>query len=231
MSRQPTVMAACLLLFGTPALPAALTAERLRGAFRRMALATHPDANRRVDASGRDFIRVQEAYELLRRSVPRTSARSGSPAASSAHREPPPSPPRTSTPWFWKGRVPSRQLRLAEYLFYTGAISWNTMIGAIVEQRRSRSRIGQLAQERHLIDGRGLAAALAARKPGERLGEALWRLGLLTRAAVEGLLAEQRRAQRPLGRQLIALGGVLPQDLPGILARQRQHNRAFASRA
>jgi len=127
--------------------------------------------------------------------------------------------------------VPARKLRLGEYLFYAGAISWSTMIRAIVEQRRSRSRIGQLARERHLLDDPGLAAALAARLPGERLGDTLWRLGLLTRSAVDALLAEQRRVQRPLGRQLVVLGDVLPQDLSRLLASLRQHNRACTTRA
>jgi hypothetical protein len=225
MGRDASLVGACVLLLGTPVLPAGLSADRLRGAFRRMALATHPDAHRR-DPRGRDFIRVQEAYELLRRHVHVASGRPASTAASTAR----PAPARSTGAWYWKGRVPNRRLRLGEYLFYTGAISWDMMIAAIVGQRRSRPRLGQLARDRRLLDVSGLAAALAARVPGERLGEAVQRLGLLTRSAVEDLLAEQRRAQKPLGRQLVALGGILRQDLPRVLAGHQRHNREFAGR-
>ncbi len=232
MGRDVSLVGACLLLLGSPVLPAALSADRLRGAFRRMALATHPDARQR-DPRGRDFIRVQEAYDLLRRHVP-VAARQASPAAAAVHRGA--AAPRRAEPkggtgaWYWKGSVPNRKLRLGEYLFFTGAISWDMMIAAIVGQRRSRPRLGQLARDRHLIDGSGIAAALADRRPGERLGEVVQRLGLLAPPAVEGLLAEQRRAQKPLGRQLVALGGIRQQDLCGILAGHRRHNRAFAAR-
>jgi hypothetical protein len=225
MSRNAPLVGACILLLGTPVLPAALSAERLRGAFRRMALATHPDAHRR-DPRGRDFIRVQEAYELLRRHVNVATVRPASPAASTAR----PAAAKPTGAWYWKGGVPNRKLRLGEYLFFTGTISWDMMIAAIVGQRRSRPRLGQLARDRSLLDGSGLAAALAARMPGERLGEVVQRLGLLTPLAVEGLLVEQRRAQKPLGRQLVALGGIQRQDLLRVLARHRQHNRAVAAR-
>jgi len=259
MSKEATLVGASILLLGTPLIPASLTADRLRSAFRRMAMATHPDSRRR-DLTGRDFIRVQEAYELLRCHLHGRSGRLKTPAGPSAHRgsgsprhpgqraEASAGPragasagPRAeasagrrasaeSSAWYWKGGIPNRQLRLGEYLFYTGVISWDMMIKAIVEQRRSRPRLGQLAQEQDLLDGGDLAAGLAARKPGERIGDTLRRLGLLSPAKVEDLLSEQRRTQKPIGRQLVSLGGVHVQDLPRILARHWQHNRTFASR-
>ena len=243
MSKEATLVGASILLLGTPLIPASLTADRLRSAFRRMAMATHPDSRRR-DLTGRDFIRVQEAYELLRCHLHGRSGRLKTPAGPSAHRGS--GSPRhpgqraeasagrrasaDSSAWYWKGGIPNRQLRLGEYLFYTGIISWDMMIKAIVEQRRSRPRLGQLAQEQDLLDGGDLAAGLAARKPGERIGDTLRRLGLLSPAKVEDLLSEQRRTQKPIGRQLVSLGGVHVQDLPRILARHWQHNRTFASR-
>ncbi len=136
--REPPA-GACLLLFGTTAVPRGLDALRLRAAYRRMAMLTHPDARRR-GADGRDFIRVQEAYQALRACIAEP-ARSGTtrPAA----RAEPPSRARTEGrrpgAWYWTGRVPRRRLRLGEYLFFTGEISWETLIGAIVAQRRSVS--------------------------------------------------------------------------------------------
>jgi len=243
MIRETALVSASILLLGTPVIPVSLTADRLRSAFRRMAMVTHPDS-KRCDPTGRDFIHVQEAYELLRGHLHGRVGRRTAPAGPAVHRgsgstrrpgqgTEASGGRRSSTEssaWYWKGGIPKRPLRLGEYLFYTGVISWDMMIRAIVEQRRSRPRLGQLAQEQDLLDGGDLAAGLAARKPGERIGDALRRLGLLSLAEVEELLTEQRRAQKPLGRQLVSLGGVHVQDLPGILARHWKHNRAFAGR-
>ena len=236
-SREP-LAGACLLLFGTIAPPHGLDADCLRAAYRRMAVLTHPDARQR-DPAGRDFIRVHEAYLLLRAHLapvhlPRAPAR---PAAGA-------SPPRRGRethgaataggapgPWFWTGRVPHRRLRLGEYLFYTGAISWDTLIGAIVAQRRARPTLGQLARRRRLVDEASLAAALAARRPGERLGEALLRLSFLSARAVEELLDEQRRLQGLLGRHAARIGGLSLADLSAALVALRGHNRGVPPRA
>ena len=44
-----------------------------------------------------------------------------------------------------QGPLPRRRLRLAEFLYYTGRVSWQSLIGAIVWQRSTRPHFGELA--------------------------------------------------------------------------------------
>jgi hypothetical protein len=224
-------MEACLLLLGTVATPPDLDPQRLRSAYRRMAMLTHPDSRQR-GGGGRSFIQVNEAYLLLRDHLAAPRQQQQRPAGPPRH-EPParsgtraPGGPR---PWIWSGRMPCRRLRLGEFLFYSGAISWNTLIAAIVAQRGSRPTLGQLARARRLLDDAEIRAALAARRPGELLGETFHRLELLDRRVVAMLLAEQRRSQQPFGRHVARLGGLAAADLLAVLAAQRRHNRAAAA--
>jgi hypothetical protein len=216
MTPASTLAGASLLLLGTDVPPRDLDAARLRSAYRSMAKLTHPDTRRRHGMP--DFLRVREAFEELARYVRTTGARPRAATVRGAS-----APPAS---WYWKARVPDRPLRFGEFLFYSGAISWDALIGAIVEQKGSRPPLGRLACRRGVLSPEELATGIERRLRGELLGDALVRLGLVPRTGVDRLLVEQRLLQRPLGWHLSRMGSVAESDIPAFLSALWRHNAA-----
>jgi len=210
MTPNRAVASASLLLLGMEVPPRDLDSPRLKRAFRRMALLAHPDTRRRA---GRP-----ERYASLLERPPRRekAAHARAPAA------------RAAGAWYWSGKVPRRPLRLAEFPFYSGVISWDVLIRVIVEQKGSRPVLGQLARNLGLIDSSTLDGVLAERKQGEKLGEALIRLGILDHRTVDRLAAEQRRLQRPMGWHLVRMGCLPRSEVADCLCRLWRHNLTAA---
>src|SRR5208337_3762600 len=163
---------------------------------------------------GRRFIQASRAYELLMgyllsRSAPpspgarvsRPRAEHGAPrgttekrTAGDARRT---TGKRSTTEkrggaLYYRGPVPRRRLRLAEFLYYTGRVSWQSLIAAVVWQRRAQPRFGELARELRCISAPDLARILGSRLRHEQTGETARRLRILTAAEVERILRLQR---------------------------------------
>jgi len=66
--------------------------------------------------------------------------------------------------------------------------------------------------------------ALEGRRRGERLGDALVRLGVMGRGAVDRLIAEQSLLQRPLGWHLVRMGHLPRAEIPSVLGGLWRHN-------
>jgi hypothetical protein len=120
-------------------LGAGVAPDELKNAFRRRALELHPD---RAAALGRDpgdlaeaFRALCAAYDLLHGQA---EVQGGAPD--------PRRPARAR-----QAGLPPRPLRFAEYLYYSGRISWADLAEAIAWQRHQGRRIGQWFVERGLI--------------------------------------------------------------------------------
>jgi hypothetical protein len=129
-----------------------------------------------------------------------------------------------STPLYYRGPVPHRHLRLAEFLYYTGRISWQSLIGSIVWQRAAQPRFGELAKEMRRISGPDLARILSSRVRGEQTGQTAQRLHILTEAEVERILKLQRARRKPIGRYFVEKDGLTNTKLGEILWEMHRHN-------
>lgn len=209
----------------------------IKDAYRCQAFETHPD---RATALGKDeeflnerFKTLTQAYEcliasikgdgrvLMQQSKPRTSMRR------SGYRKPPKKPnpsPGNDHFYFDKGTVPKRKLLIGQYLYYSGYISWNTLIEIIVRQRRDRPRIGQIAVNWGLIDSDLLQYILANRKFNEKFGDYSVRNGYFTQLNLLALLYKQKKLQRPIGHYLLKYG-FRPDVLERLVKKQKIHNR------
>lgn len=102
--------------------------------------------------------------------------------------------------FFFNGMVPKRHLRLGEYLFYRGVISWGTLINAIVWQHHARPRLGEIARDLHYLEPRDIVEILRSKSSHEPFGQAAVRLGFISPFRRFVLLGEQRRYDLPLGK-------------------------------
>jgi hypothetical protein len=130
-------------------------------------------------------------------------------------------------PLFYHGPLPRRPLRLAEFLYFTGRISWQSLISALVWQRAARPRFGELARELRSITAADLAKILASKLRHEQTGETARRLRLLSEAEVERILRLQRVRHKPIGRYFVEKESMERDELAGILRSLYRHNARY----
>lgn len=219
---------------------------RIKTAFRKRALETHPDRVMALGAFARDlnaeFINVRQAYERLlsfieTKNGPNVNA---SPfhhfgscrAPSHQHTQQyhgswkkQHSRKHTRQPdHFYSGSVPKGNLMLGQFLYYSGLISWRTLIEAICWQRRQRPLIGQIATAWGLVSCQDVLRILTIRTFDEKFGECALRHGYISSFELFALVGKQKRLQRPFGEYFIQIGIMTPTDLLNIAQKQQLHN-------
>ena len=157
----------------------------------------------------------------------RTSPRS----ADSANRQPPASgasegvsgPPvpgrrhsRTVPPW---------KMRLGEFLYYSGQISWKALINALVRQRKGCPRLGDIAKRWGWLTEDRIVDLLKQRRPGERIGDLFVRRRLITAFRLGMLLSQQRRHSKRIGDILVEAGLLSQSAIQSGILQQNSHNR------
>lgn len=113
----------------------------IKKAFRAKAMLYHPDhaATNQMEEKLIAFHELQSAYQLLM-DLKLQPANQNARTRSSVNAEKPKQKP--GEDFFYRGqKLPRVKLRLGEYLYYSGFISWKTLIDAIVEQRKGGNRL------------------------------------------------------------------------------------------
>lgn len=127
--------------------------------------------------------------------------------------------------WFYEGALPDRPLRIGEFLFYRGIVSWNRFIKSLVWQQHRRPQVGKIALDWKLISEEDLRVILQLRRPLEKFGECAVRTGRLDPFWVRVVMHRQGELQPPLGSYFVEQG-LLPVDvLMMLLEEQAMHNR------
>ena len=208
----------------------------LKCAYRKRALVTHPD--RTAHSGGEEggtesFIAAKEAYNQLVDFIERRHSLRPPRRAKSAPRSPArPSPGRRSrhrprAGHYHDGSLPDRSLLFGEFLFYSRRISWETLIKAIVWQRRQRPRLGDIACRWGWLSSDQALEVARRKKFGTPMGEALVQYGHLSSLQVKFLIRRQRSMQNALGEYFFARGILSRETLEDLAVRNRQHNHAF----
>ena len=199
--------------------------REVRDAWRRRALETHPD---RAAALGRDEQEMAREFQALHEAY-RTLCPANQPCVEAPPVRPPPSEPRRpSRPpvdHVHRGGLPRRPLLFAEYLYYSGRVSWRNLVEAVAWQRRQRPAIGRIAVEWGHLDDAQVREVLQARRGGEKpFGEIARQMGLLTGAQLLALLGRQRRLQRRIGEYFVEVGILGHGEVPVLEAEFLAHN-------
>jgi len=134
-------------------------------------------------------------------------------------------------PLYYHGPVPRRPLRLAEFLYYSGRVSWQSLIASIVWQRSAKPKFGELARELHAINGRDLVTILRAKRYREQTGETARRLRLLSADQVNRILRLQRARHKPIGRYFVEKERMPTAELARILWELFRHNARYEREA
>jgi len=119
---------------------------------------------------------------------------------------------------FYKGSFPKGNLMLGQFLYYSGLISWRTLIEAILWQQRQRPQIGQIAMRRGLISFEDLIRILSERTFDEKF------CGYISNFEKTALVGMQRQLQRPLGEYFVEKGILTSSEIINIINKQLLHN-------
>jgi curved DNA-binding protein CbpA len=226
----------------------------IKTAFRKRAFNTHPDRAKALGAFVSDlnaeFVNVRQAYERLlvfvkkrNEGTARSSLFNGfrtkqeysdqSPKNSSsqnmqhkagqkmAHHN---KKQNNHPDHFYTGSFPKGNLMLGQFLYYSGLISWQTLIEAICWQRSQRPLIGQIAVSWKLISYQDVLRILNIRTFDEKFGECALRTGYISSFEQLALVGKQKKLQRPFGEYFIKSGILSSMDLMNIAQKQQFHN-------
>jgi hypothetical protein len=224
----------------------------LKAAFRNLAMRNHPDMASQIGVAApvlqQRFTEIRQAYELLlpyvagERRLP--SWQTPRPDYEAPEAAPPPKRTTTAYPFkagdrrflrrsahqgkqtFSKGHLPKRILRIGEFLYYSSRVSWENMFSALVWQRLSRPRLGEIALEKGFFTASDMLDIRRFRQIGEPIGATALRLRIIEANQLRLLLGCQKIYNAPLGRYFVDEDILTPYELAQQLNLQRAHNMA-----
>jgi hypothetical protein len=95
---------------------------------------------------------------------------------------------------------------MQDLLFYSGKITLNTLVEAIIWQRKQRPSFGRIAMEWRILKQQDILDILKKRQPREKIGDCAHRLGYISDIQYRAILLKQRNLQKPIGSFFIARG-------------------------
>lgn len=180
---------------------------------RRGAQARHQD-EARSERAGRRAEQARREEEARCTEAREAAARSARPPRE-AEREPRARRVWTASASDWRDVVkprpmPRRRIRLAEYLYYSGRISWTVMVEAIAWQRRQRPAVGRIAVDFGFLTPLEVIDVIERRQRAGAheipFGEFALRLGMITPFERLAMVGRQTRLQRPIGQFFVERG-------------------------
>lgn len=242
------VFLACRTLFGSEVQISLdfldyLQASGAKAAFRERAKQNHPDlfAAQALHIQHRQseiFREMVEAFDLVNAFLKHRDEKLGPvfvrPAYSAAprqHNRPTHNAKRHSPPTghHYRGGIPQRRLEFGSYLYYRGLVSYQSLIEALVWQRRQRPAIGDIARRWQWLSESEVLRIARDRSAFGRFGEKAIHLGLLRHSQVQTLLYFQRARQQKIGQYFIQAGLILPEQAEWLAKDQSRHNAQISS--
>lgn len=129
----------------------------------------------------------------------------------------------------FSGKLPDRQLLFGHFLYYSGLVSWQTIIKALVWQRSNRPRLGDIGRRFGWLSPEDVLSLLKA-VDGRPFGAKAVDRGLLTPRQLDTLLTFQKMQQRRIGEYFVQHRIFEKARLQEILGRYYAHNHRQSKR-
>ncbi len=193
-----------------------LNSSTLKKAYRKKALETHPD---RCEALGVDetvlsekFNKVKTAYEVLK------------PVTSESYITKPDKVVKNKPFGFYQGPMPGYQLLIGQFLYYSGAISWHTLIDAISWQRRQKPLYGKIAQDWGMLSYNEILVIMEHKQKGEKIGEFAMKRGYLSLFQHLAIMGKQKKTHALFGEYFIINGIYSRRQMALVVKKATRHN-------
>jgi hypothetical protein len=205
--------------------------EGLKNAYRNRAWECHPDA---CDANGSRpdrtelFRRSVEAYKLLdsflkeRKNLPLRYAK---PTNKSSFPRTVVAAKRAENEQYYSGPMPTIELKLGLFLYYSGVVSYQAVVRALIWQRNLRPPIGDFARQWGWLTEKDVSLILAATEIVGSFVERALAMGLLTQSQLNLILLHQRSRQQPIGSYFVEQNLLTELTLRHHLRELDRHNK------
>ena len=233
------LLSACSLLFG-PDVHVSLDFVKiielpaLKAQYRKKAFEFHPDRAKFLGVNeielSEKFKELTQAYETVNSAIEKGLGNNwGDLRRPSRARPPRPENPGNGfSHRTYKGPLPQRELLIGQFLYYTGIISWQTLMEAIIWQRRQRPLFGQIAVEWGILTPADVVRILDERRIERRFREKFGEFALnkhyITPYQRLAILGKQRKQQRLIGEFFIDEGYLSPREMATLIERLKAHN-------
>jgi len=233
---EKNLLRACRLLFGPDVsinrdFLFYIQLQGVKRAFRKKALITHPDSailSGCTEKNSVHFIEALSAYKQLAEFIYKREKGVYSSASKPGTIQPPKQVRKyQDTDYrkrYYSGIMPRRPLLFAEYLYYAGIITWESLIQSIVWQRRLKLRFGEVAHRLRYLSKEQICKIIEKRRVREKIGDTAVRMNFLNRFQVDTILWHQTVSQKHIGKYFVENGIFTIEKLYELLSDHRNYN-------
>lgn len=235
------ILNACQVLFGDNTLYSinfleGLDKLELKTAYRKKVMETHPDRAKTLGINENimkyRFQNVISAYNLLTpfiekkkmilnnntKDEPQKATKSASEKSRIYEK-------------FHKGKIPRKKLLLGQFLYYSGIISFKTLLAAIAWQRSKRPCFGKIAKDWNFLTNNNISTILTKRGPREKMGEYALNNGYINAFQFMAVLGRQRMLQPLFGDYFVKKRILSPRQLEDLNQKAMEHNMRIKNSA
>ncbi len=119
--------------------------------------------------------------------------------------------------------IKNHKLLFGQYLFFSGLITFSTLLDAIFWQRKQRDLYGKIASNWGILNSDDILTILRGRKPLEKFGDCALRLGLINQLQHRAILFKQSKMQKQLGEYFVRNGIISRRDLQRFLQEYKKY--------
>ncbi len=119
--------------------------------------------------------------------------------------------------------IKNHKLLFGQYLFFSGLITFSTLLDAIFWQRKQRDLYGKIALNWGIINPDDILTILRGRKPLEKFGDCALRLGFINQLQHRAILFKQSKMQKKLGEYFVKNGIISRGDLQRFLLEYKKY--------
>ncbi len=119
--------------------------------------------------------------------------------------------------------IKNHKLLFGQYLFFSGLITFSTLLDAIFWQRKQRDLFGKIASNWGILNSDDILTILRGRKPLEKFGDCALRLGFINQLQHRAILFKQSKMQKQLGEYFVKNGIISRRDLQSILLEYKKY--------
>jgi len=138
-------------------------------------------------------------------------------------------------PWvpgnLYKGTIPARPLLFGLFLYYSGVITWKTIVDVLVWQRKHRKRLGELGFHMGWLTKEDIFNIVRDHEDVLLFGESAIKRGLLSDRQLLILLNQQKKEARKFGEYFLEKRILTPEALEYQLEAFHTHNMKYAKKA
>lgn len=125
---------------------------------------------------------------------------------------------------FYSGSLPDRRLLLGHFLYYSGVVTWRSIVQALIWQRTNRPRLGEMGRRFGMLSEEQIRTVLRRKELLQPFGASALALGLLTDRELGFLIQAQKRAQKKIGEYFVENQLLTIEQLACLVRQYHEHN-------